>query len=278
MEEEDPIVMPLKQRSGFAIGRVKGPYRYEKHGEEFLHVRSVEWVREVPRSTLGQDLQFSFGAFLTVFQVYRNEAERRIQAVLVGQPDPVLSGGLKPSSRAAETPVSGVAAEVGDTERVDLAQIAEDALRLRVGALFKGHRLSWLIGELLQADGYRTVISPPGADGGVDILAGRGSLGLDQPRIVVQVKSQDSPVDVAVFRELQGVLGHFNADQGLLVAWGGVTKALAKLAQQSFFQIRVWDSADVLRALQTNYDTLSEELRNDLPLKRIWVLAEEEPG
>jgi restriction system protein len=54
MEKDDPIVMPLKQRSGFALGRVKGPYRHEKHGDEFLHVRPVEWVREV-RGNLAQE-------------------------------------------------------------------------------------------------------------------------------------------------------------------------------------------------------------------------------
>ena len=57
------------------------------------------------------------------------------------------------------------------------------------------------------------VVSPPGADGGVDILAGKGPLGFDPPRLVVQVKSQDAPVDVGVLRELQGVMHQFNADQ-----------------------------------------------------------------
>ena len=66
--------------------------------------------------------------------------------------------------------------------------------------------------------------SPPGADGGVDILAGRGSLGLDAPRLCVQVKSQNSPSDVTVYRTLQGTMQTFKAEQGLLVCWGGVNK------------------------------------------------------
>lgn len=122
------------------------------------------------------------------------------------------------------------------------------------------------------------VVSPPGADGGVDILAGKGPLGFDPPRLVVQVKSQDSAVYVSVLRELQGVMSQFNASQGLLVAWGGVTKALNREAQRLFFAIRIWDSGDIIRALQEGYEQLSDVVKADLPLKRICALAEDDAG
>jgi restriction system protein len=160
------------------------------------------------------------------------------------------------------------------TAVVDLVEVAADAIRLKIGTAFKGHKLSTLIGAVLETQGYRVVVSPPGADGGVDIVAGKGPLGFDPPRLVVQVKSQDSPVDVGVLRELQGVMRQFSAEQGLLVAWGGVTKALAKEAQRLFFEIRNWDAGEVVKAVQQNYEHLSEEVRADLPLKRIWVLAD----
>jgi len=275
MAEGEPVVMPLKQRSGLALGRIQGPYRYEEHGGERLHVRSVEWVREAPRSAFAQDLQHSFGAFLTVFQVYRNQAEARVVAVMSGKPDPAFSGAPpKPGTAALEQPVGGVAASEAEAA-VDLEQIAEDGIRYRIATVFKGHRLSALVGALLETQGYRAVVSPPGADGGVDILAGKGPLGFDSPRLVVQVKSQDSAVDVGVLRELQGVMRQFGAEQGLLVAWGGVTKTLAREAQRLFFEIRIWDSGDVIRALQQDYEALSEDMKADLPLKRIWTLADD---
>jgi restriction system protein len=275
MSKGEPIVLPLKQRSGFALGRINGPYSYAEHGGEWLHTRPVEWVREVPRSAFAQDVQSSFGAFLTVFQVYRNEAEQRVQAVMAGKPDPALSGSpLKVSQGTSEQPVSGVAVSEIDPI-INIEQVAEDGIRYRIATVFKGHKLSALVGALLETEGYRAVVSPPGADGGVDILAGKGPLGFDPPRLVVQVKSQDSAVDVSVLRELQGVMRQFGAEQGLLVAWGGVTKVLAREAQRLFFEIRIWDSGDLVRALQQNYDQLSEDLKTDLPLKRVWALAEE---
>jgi restriction system protein len=107
-------------------------------------------------------------------------------------------------------------------------------------------------------------------------VAGKGSLGFDPPRLVVQVKSQDTPVDVGVLRELQAVMRQFSAQQGLLVAWGGVTKALSKEAQRLFFEIRIWDAGEVVKELQQNYEHLADEFQADLPLKRIWVLADQE--
>ena len=47
-------------------------------------------------------------------------------------------------------------------------------------------------------------------------------------------------------------------------------------ARQSFFQIRLWDSGDLLRAIFKNYDKLSDQLQAELPLKRIWALVLEE--
>jgi restriction system protein len=71
--------------------------------------------------------------------------------------------------------------------------------------------------EILKAQGYTTQLSPPGADGGLDILAASGPLGFEQPRVCVQVKSTTMQVDVKILRELQGVMRKVQAELGLLV-------------------------------------------------------------
>jgi Restriction endonuclease len=60
---------------------------------------------------------------------------------------------------------------------------------------FHGHAPAQLVGEILQAEGFFTQVSPAGPDGGVDILAGQGSMGFDGSRLAVQVKSGDQQVD-----------------------------------------------------------------------------------
>ena len=116
----------------------------------------------------------------------------------------------------------------------------------------------------------------PGPDGGVDILAGAGPMGFDNPRICVQVKSSSSPADVTVFRSLQGSVQTFNAEQGLLVCWGGFNRKVIEEARRSFFTIRLWDSGDLLEAIIKNYDRFPDALQAELPLKRIWSLVVEE--
>ena len=93
------------------------------------------------------------------------------------------------------------------------------------------HEFARLVEAVLQAEGYFTQLSPAGPDGGVDILAGRGSLGFEGPRLCVQVKATASPVDVTVLRSLVGTMQSFNAGQGLLVSWGGFTRDLEREAQ-----------------------------------------------
>ena len=101
-------------------------------------------------------------------------------------------------------------------------------------------------------------------------------MGFDSPRMIVQVKSGDSPVDVGVLRELQGIVRGFGADRGLLVSWGGFKLPVVKEARRLFFEIRLWDAERLVAVLLDNYDNLDEDIQAELPLKRIWALVPEE--
>ena len=115
-------------------------------------------------------------------------------------------------------------------------------------------------------------VSPEGPDGGVDIIAGRGPLGFESPRLVVQVKSGDAQVNVKTFRELNGVINSFGAESGLIVSWGGFQNQVYKEAAREYFKIRLWDADDLVQMIQENYDNLPEDIQTELPLKKIWVL------
>ena|SRR5271165_5434339 len=48
----------------------------------YFHYRTVKWVGEDrPRSTFAQDLLYSFGAFMTICRIQRNQAEERVRAM-----------------------------------------------------------------------------------------------------------------------------------------------------------------------------------------------------
>jgi restriction system protein len=267
MKEGDLVAMPLKNRPQIAIGRVTGPYRYRTDLGDVHHTREVEWIKtDIQRTAFGQDLLYSLGAVMTVCQIERNEAEERVKAILAGKPDPGPSPGPFPPGGNDD----------GGDVLTDVEQFARDQILGHLEKNFRGHDLARLVDAVLKAEGYVTSLSPPGPDGGVDIMAGRGTLGLDRPRLCVQVKSTTIPADVNVFRGLQGSMATFQADQGLLVSWSGFTSAVPKEARLCFFSVRLWDSGDLVEAVLRNYDRLPEELQGELPLKRIWALVPEE--
>lgn len=269
----DLIILPLKSAAALAVGRVNGPYKFCPKGPEGAkHQRGVEWlVKDLARTAVDQDLLYSLGAALTVCQIQRHHAEDRFKALLAG--------------RAWKAPVesSGSINETADVDSLDdgvmdLEQVAYDRMAARLQAKFCGHELARLIDGILKAEGFTTFRSPPGADGGVDILAGMGSLGFGSPRIAVQVKSGDTPADVGVLRGLQGSMQTFGGEQGLLVSWGGFKHTTLKEAATHHFRLRLWDSQEIITNLLRVYDRLDEDLKADLPLKRIWTLADEADG
>ncbi len=255
IQKDDLVVLPVKSRPVIAIGKITGDYRYRPDlPEDARHTRPTKWLRtDIPRSAIDQDLLYSLGAFMTVCQIKRNNAEKRIRAL-------VEKGGTLPPP----------------WPDLDVEQYAQDQLKEHISKKFRGHDLARLVSEILRAQGYRTHLSPPGSDGGADILAGAGPMGFGAPRLCVQVKSQDAPVDVSVLRELQGILKNFSAEQGLLVCLGGFKSSVMAEGRKVYFEIRLWDANDLVQNLLDNYERLREEVRAELPLKRIWALVPEE--
>jgi restriction system protein len=274
----DLVVMPLKTRADIVFGRVTGGYQYRSDlaGGPF-HTRPVEWVKEFPRSTFDKDLLFSFGAFMTVCRIERNNAEQRVVAVIEGKkwsPKPLQQNGNK--NQPLSVAVTGEIDSTDSTALPDIEEQSQDLIRERIAQRFKGHGLATLVAAILEAQGYSARTSPPGADGGVDIMAGCGPLGFDAPRLIVQVKSQDAKVDVKVLRELTGVMGKFHADHALLVGWGGFNQAARAEVATDYFKLRLWDAGDVVKAVQDHYQNLPEGIRADIPLKRVWTLVPDE--
>jgi len=255
----DLVGLPMKKQASIAIGKVEGDYEYKVLTEMAFHVRKVKWLRTIPRSEFDQDLLYSFGAIMTVCRIERNDAENRVKMLL-----------------SKEIKEEGQGKPALPPEIVDVEAYSKDQIVKYIAEKFKGHDLARLVDAALKAQGYITRVSPPGPDGGVDILAASGPLGFDRPRICVQVKSGASQVDVRVLRELIGVMSKVKADQGLLVSWSGFNSKAIQEARDQFFDVRLWDSGDLLEAVFKYYDKFSDELRAELPLKRIYALVLEE--
>ncbi len=268
----DIMVLPLKTTREIAIGIVQSGYEYlEDTDPTRRHAVRVDWkVQDLPRSAVKQDLLYTLGSSLTVFSPSRGKAVERLQNLMTERVDP---GQIPYSSKPSLA--SSVDPDVNEAEtRPDIEEVARDQIRVKIGETFKGHDLTVLISAILEAEGFVCTPSTGGADGGVDIVAGRGLLGMETPRIIVQVKSGGQVTD-SVFRDLLGAMQHAgNADQGLLVSWDGVSSAVRQSLQRERFRVRLWTAEEVVDAVLQSYPKLPEDIRSELQLRRVWMLAE----
>ena len=263
----DLFALPLKTRPAIAFGRVAGAYEYiPDNPEDARHSRRIDWIGEpIPRSAFDQDILYSFGSALTVFRVIKNNAEERIKAVMAG--------------KKARMPQGATSNEEEDSDNtpIDLEQISRQQISDFIGRKFKGHRMEALVAEVLKAQGFEVMINKrKGSDGGADILAGRGPMGFDEPRLCVQVKSSDAAIGSKDYDELKGVMQKFGAMHGLFVSWGGFKGTVEEESRRDFFNIRLWNSEDLVRAIQTAYADLPKELQAEIPMQPVWVLMDEE--
>lgn len=273
MSKGDWVCMPSKRKT-IHVGEITGDYTHDSGAEApYFHYRTVNWLEtDIPRTNFDQDLLHSLGAFSTICQIKRNDAEARIRGM---KTNGWKSVGVK-AKPTVESADDEIATDEETTAEFDLEQIARDQIARTIYAQYKGHGLESLVEAILNAQGFTTHHSNKGADGGIDILAAPDTLGFGQPRICVQVKSQDSALERPVLDQLVGTMQHVGADQGLLVCWGGFKKTIMAEVPRLFFKVRLWDQNDLIDQFLAVYDKLDEDLRAEIPLKRVWTVASTE--
>jgi len=258
MKKGDLVIMPSKKNPSIHIAEITGEYsNVYKNSSPFYHFRNVKWIaKDIPRLNFDQDLLYSFGAFMTICRVTRNDAEKRILEM--------RKNNWKSSNNTPES---------DGPENNDLEQNAKDQIANYIIRKFKGHGMARIIDAIFRAQGYTTYQSPEGADKGIDLLAAPPPLGFGRPRICIQVKTSDTPIDRPTLDQLIGTMQNVNADQGLLVSWSGFKSSVEKEIASQFFRVRLWNQNDIINEVIYNYDKLDDEIKAELPLKRIWALT-----
>jgi restriction system protein len=267
MSPGDWVCVPSKRKT-IHVGEITGDYTFEANaGDPYYHHRTVTWLEtDIPRTNFDQDILFSLGATMTICQIKRHDAEARVRAM---QTNDWKSVGIKPKP----VPEDEGTTDEETTGDFDLEQIARDQIARLIFSKFNGYNMENLVEAILKAQGFTTHHSDKGPDGGKDILAAPDILGFGSPKICVQVKSQDSPIERVILDQLVGTMQHVGADQGLLVCWGGFKKTVLAELPRLFFKVRLWDQNDLIDQFLLNYDKLDEDLRAEVPLKRIWTVT-----
>jgi restriction system protein len=129
-----------------------------------------------------------------------------------------------------------------------------------------------LVAELLTGMEYHVHwISPPGKDGGLDILAYSDPLGTSGPRIKVQVKRRQDKINVEGVRSFISLLG--DSDVGIFVSAGGFTSDAEQEVRAHTRRIMLLDMQKLFDLWIEYYDSISEEGRKILPLTPVYFLS-----
>ncbi|MCG8563761.1 MAG: restriction endonuclease [Desulfobacterales bacterium] len=265
MKPGDWVALPRKKKSVIYFGKITGKYEHDPKAEDpYYHSRTVEWfAQDIPRSNFDQDILYSMGAFMTICRISKNDAEARIKAMAANHW----------KTKSVPLPDNGNTQPDESSSSVDYEQLTRDQIANYIIRKFKGHGMTRLVEAILKAQGYTTFMSPEGPDKGVDILAAPDALGFGCPKICVQVKTTDTPMDRPTLDQLIGTMQNVGADKGLFVSWNGFKSSVDREVPIQFFRVRLWDQAEVINQLLTHYDKLPEEIRAEIPLKRMWALA-----
>lgn len=244
----DYVIFPSKSDRMINIGIIEGSYVYDNTQPEFVQTRKVKWLKHLPRISFSQGALYEIGSAMSFFSV-KNYAEEFLAAL-----------DKKSWKATAETEDDTVGATAED-----IKEGTKDFILKELSRQLKGYDLEDFVADLLQAMGYRTKLSKRGGDSGIDITAYKDEL---PPRILVQVKSQDSYIKETTIQSLKGAMRE--GDYGLFVTLSNYTDNAQKYLNSTPI-IRGINGIELVELILKYYDLLSEKYRKMIPLNKVYI-------
>lgn len=258
MQVEELIVYPQKSDRTVNIGRITGDYLFDPQtSPRYPSSRSVEWIeRGIPRDAFTQGCLYTLGSAMSVFTVKTHKAE------ILAKLGVKIPPGESPAEPNDESPE-------GDEPTAErISESTRDYILKTFNGALKGHGFAQWCGWLLETLGYTARVSPPGADGGVDIFATEDPLGVKRPLLKVQCKSGTGAVSSADVQALNGTLA--DSELGLFIALGGFSSP-AKQAATGMPKMRLIESDELVDLILDHYPELGDEAKAALGLRQVWV-------
>lgn len=244
----DYVVFPSKVDRMVNIGVVEGEYTYVDSEKEYVQQRKVKWLKHLPRTSFTQGALYEIGSAMSLFMV-KNYADEYLSA---------LDKGFKAALDNTDDDTIGATAE-------DIIESTKDYVLKELSRNLKGYALEEFIANLLQAMGYRTKLSPQGGDSGIDITAYKDEL---PPRILVQVKSQDSDIKETTIQSLKGAMTE--GDYGLFVTLSHYTKKAQEYLEKTPI-IKGINGSELVDLILKYYDSLDDKYKDMIPLKMVYI-------
>ncbi len=250
----DYVVYPSKSDRMINIGEIAGDYTYAADAHEYVQQRNVKWLKHIPRTSFSQGALYEIGSAMSFF-VVKNYADEFLSAL--------DKGFKKTSGMNDDDDTVGATAE-------DIIENTKDFILKELSRNLKGFALEKFVADLLRTMGYRTTISPQGGDSGIDITAYKDEL---PPRILVQVKSQDSDIKETTIQSLKGAMRE--GDYGLFVTLSNYTKNAQKYLDNTPI-IRGINGTELVDLVLKYYDDLDDKFKKMSPLKKVYIPVQKE--
>lgn len=265
MQVGDRVTTYDADRREYLLGRIESEPERLADDPEHTWARDVRWDGHVSRDTLTQPTRNTLGASTTLFLISGGAAAELLRkAVPLDQP----------LSEVEPEPEPDV--EVPGDEEVDGWPLSNDEVMEKAEGLIEDQlvRLDWeemqdLVAGILRAMGYKTEVAARGPDRGVDIFASPDGLGLEEPRIFVEVKHRPrTPIGGPDVRSFLG--GRQPGDRCLYVSTGGFTKDARYEADRANTPLRLVALPKLRNLLLQHYESLDPDVKTLVPLKRIY--------
>ncbi len=260
----DSVVTYDRDQRIYYLGEITSDVLWESRFiADMPRIRRASWTRRVSRDALKPATKNTLGAIQTLFNLNQS-----VLADLQGNAVPITDVPVAvpvPTSKDAQTQDAQREQEITE----ELLERAETSIEEKITRL-DWESLQELVAGILRAMNYRTTVSPRGADRGVDVFASPDGLGLEEPRIFVEVKHRmNTSIDAQQIRSFLG--GRSIGDRCLYVSTGGFTKDASYEAERANIAIRLVALTGLRRLLVDCYDNLDEKTRNLVPLRRAYI-------
>lgn len=250
IQKGDYVVSYNPDERIYHIGEVISEYQYKESDYDHYHILEVQWEKTKDRDELSTSSKNTLGAISTIFEI-KNPTKQEL---------------LNKKSNDSNNTENDDEEEY-ESIKENVEEQAREFIKDKVLSL-DWEEMQELVAGILRGMGYKTRISPKGPDRGRDIIASPDGLGLEEPRIIVEVKHRSGSMGADKIRSFTG--GLRTGDKGLYVSTGGFSKEAKYEAERSNIPVTLIDSDELVRLIGQYYDYFDSDTKALVPLKKIY--------
>lgn len=256
----DTIITYTRDTREYYLAEVESGYEWNssratKGDDPQPNIRKVKWEKKtISRDLLSPDAKNQLSSTLTLFKV-SSDVAKEFEDILSGKVQNITTDDIDNSV---------------EIQSQNLIENSFETLKDRINNL-SPDEMEELMKEILNAMGYIARRTPKGSDRGIDVMASKDGLGLEDPRIFVEVKHRQSQQGSKEIRAFLG--GRKDTDKCIFVSTGGFTKDAKYEAERSSIPISLIDLDFLAELVSLHYDNFRAEGKLLLPLTKLYLPA-----